>query len=159
MNRNFWNIVPRPAKAIGCAILCVAVLIGLVAGAVHSRVVGQSTVSPVLESLAGIGMGLLAGSLAALWVACLGYVYADARDRGMPPILWTLLAALVPNLLGFLFYFALRRPLLRPCPRCAQAIYTGQRFCASCGFDTFSVAPITAPAPPTYAGGLGSNPV
>jgi hypothetical protein len=130
----------------------VAVLIGLVAGAVHGRVVGQSTVSPVLESLVGIGMGLLAGCLVALWVVCLGYVYADARDRGMPPILWTLLAALVPNLLGFLFYFALRRPLLLPCPRCAQAIYTSQRFCASCGFDTYPAAPSTAPAPSPYIG-------
>jgi hypothetical protein len=156
MNRNFWNIVPRPAKAIGCALVCLGVLIGLVVGTVQGH---TGNLPVVLNALFGTGIGLVASCLAALWVACLGYVYADARDRGMPPILWTLLAALVPNLLGFLFYFALRRPLLRPCPRCAQAIYTGQRFCASCGFDTYSSAPITAPAPPTYTGGLGSNPV
>ncbi len=156
MNRNFWNVVPRPARTIACALICVAVLIGLVAGAVHGRVVGQCAVSPVLQSLVGIGMGLLAGCFVALWVACLGYVYADARDRGMPPILWTLLAALVPNLLGFLFYFALRRPLLRSCPRCAQAIYIGQRFCAACGLDTFPSGPGASPAAPT--GGLSSNP-
>jgi drug/metabolite transporter (DMT)-like permease len=152
MNRRFWNVVPRPVKAIACGLICLGVLIGLVAGALHGRVVGHSPVSPVLEPIAGIGMGLLGGCFTALWVVCLGYVYADARDRGMPPILWTILAALVPNLLGFLFYFALRRPLLVPCPRCAQAIYTGQRFCASCGFDTFPAAPGTAPAPAPYIG-------
>jgi drug/metabolite transporter (DMT)-like permease len=155
MNRSFWNIVPRPVKVAASVIIGLGVLIGLVVGIVQAPASHQPV---VLSSLFGICIGLFSGCFVALWVICLGYVYADARDRGMPPILWTLLAALVPNLLGFLFYFALRRPLLLPCPRCRQAIYTGQRFCASCGFDTFPAAPGTAPAPSTYTG-LGSNPV
>jgi hypothetical protein len=131
---QFWNTVPQPVRIAACATVCVAVLVGLVAGAVHGRVVGQNTVSPLLESLAGIGMGLLAGSLIAIWFLCLGYVYADARRRAMPPVLWAIIAALIPNLLGFLLYFALRRPLVSPCPRCGQPGETG-RFCSSCGFD------------------------
>ena len=94
-------------------------------------------------------MGLLTGTLAAIWLLCLGYVYADARRRAMPPVLWTLLAALVPNLLGFLFYFALRKPLAAPCAHCGQLLETGQRFCSRCGFDTS--------ASPT--GNAGSQPV
>ncbi len=81
----------------------------------------------------GMGMGLLAGSLAAIWLLCLGYVYADARRRAMPAVLWTLIALMVPNLLGFLFYFALRRPLASPCPKCGNAIAAEQRFCSWCG--------------------------
>jgi hypothetical protein len=154
MKRQFWNVVPRPAKVTAFTILCLAVLVGLVIGLLQ----GLHGGFPVWRTLFGTGAGLLMGSLVALWAVCLGYVFADARDRGMPPILWALLAALVPNLLGFLFYFALRRPLLLPCPRCGQAIYTGQRFCASCGFDTLSSTSGSAPSPPTYSG-LGSNPV
>ena len=52
----------------------------------------------------------------AAWTLCLGYVYADAKRRGMRPVLWTLIAALFPHLFGFLLYFALRQPMtpLRP---------------------------------------------
>ena len=150
--RQFWDVVPQPVRIAACAIVCIAVLIGLIAGAVHGRVVGQSTVSPVLESLAGIGMGLLAGSLIAIWILCLGYVYADSRRRAMPAVLWTLLALLVPNLLGFLFYFALRRPLVSPCPRCGRPGETG-RFCSACGFDKASSpssqTPLQAPGAPS----------
>jgi ribosomal protein L32 len=137
--RDFLDVVPQPVRIAACAIVCLAVLVGLVAGAVHSRVVGQSSVSPVLESLAGICMGLLAGSLIAIWILCIGYVYADARRRAMPPILWTLIVALIPNLLGFLLYFALRRPLVAPCAQCGQPGQPG-RFCPSCGFDKLASA-------------------
>jgi Phospholipase_D-nuclease N-terminal len=142
--RQFWDVVPQPVRIAACAIVCIAVLVGLVAGAVHGQALGHCALSPVLQSLAGIGMGLLAGSLIAIWILCLGYVYADSRRRAMPAILWTLLAALVPNLLGFLFYFALRRPLVSPCPRCGQPGETG-RFCSACGFDKLSSASGGAP--------------
>jgi hypothetical protein len=156
--REFLDVVPQPVRIAACAIVCLAVLVGLVAGAVHSRVVGQSTVSPVLESLAGICMGLLAGSLIAVWILCLGYVYADARRRAMPPILWTLIAALIPNLLGFLLYFALRQPVGLPCPGCARLIATQQRFCSWCGCDRASSSSGST-SPQAAETGLNSRPV
>jgi hypothetical protein len=82
---------------------------------------------------------LLAGVVIALWILCLGYVNADARRRAMPPILWTLIAAFIPNLLGFLLYFALRRPIALPCPQCGQATIAAQRFCPWCGYQGSSV--------------------
>jgi hypothetical protein len=154
---QFWDVVPQPVRIAACAIVCVAILIGFIAGAVHGRVTGLVNTSPALESLAGIGMGLLAGSFIAIWLLCLGYVYADARRRAMPPVLWTLIAALVPNLLGFLFYFALRRPFTPPCPRCGKPGETG-RFCPSCGFDKFSAASGNAPSQAAYTG-PSSSPV
>jgi hypothetical protein len=151
--RQFWNVVPQPVRIVACAIVCIAVLVGLIAGAVHGRVTGQPVESPAWESFVGIAIGLLGGSFVALWILCLGYVYADARRRAMPPVLWTLIATLVPNLLGFLFYFALRKPLAAPCPQCGQTVETGQRFCSRCGFERASApssqTPLQAPGAPS----------
>jgi hypothetical protein len=104
-----------------------------------------------------LGTGLLVGALAAIWILCLGYVYVDARRRAMPPVPWTLIAALVPNLLGFLFYFALRKPIAAPCPQCGQAVESGQHFCSRCGRDTLASSTGNAGTPPASTG-LGSNP-
>jgi hypothetical protein len=150
--REFLDVVPQPVWIAACAIVCIAVLVGLVAGAVHGRVTGQTEVSPVLQSLAGIGMGLLAGFFIAIWILCLGYVYGDARRRAMRPVLWTLIAALIPNLLGFLLYFALRQPVLLPCPGCGRPIATEQRFCSWCGeraSSPSSQTPLQAPVAPS----------
>ena len=127
---QFWNIVPNAVRTPAFAIAGLVALLGLTAGIVEGRNSGQ----PLLP-LAGIGGGLLLGSLIATWILCLGFVYADARRRAMPPIPWTLIAAFVPNLLGFLFYFALRKPLAAPCPHCGRPLETGQRFCSWCGCE------------------------
>jgi hypothetical protein len=151
MKRHFWDVVPRPAKAIAFAILGLSVLIGLGVG-IAQRLDPVRLWPPLL----GSGTGLLMGSLVALLVLCLGYVYADARRRSMPAVPWTLIAALVPNLLGFLFYFALRRPLIPPCSQCGQPGEIG-RFCSSCGFDKLSSASGSASSP-SVCTKLDSNP-
>ena len=153
---QFLSTVPKAVRIAACAVVCCAVLIGVVLG-ITLRPVHCPTVPHALNGPIGMGMGLLVGTLAAIWLLCLGYVYADARRRAMPPVPWTLIAALVPNLLGFLFYFALRRPLISPCPRCGQPGEIG-RFCSSCGFDKLG-SPTGNPPPPSVDIGLGSNPV
>ena len=129
--RQFLSVVPQPVRTLGIVILTLAVLIGPVVGFFVARANGQP--------LPSIGLGLLAGIAAgfflAAWIVCLGYVHADARRRGMPPILWTLVAMLVPNLLGFLIYFAIRRPIAQPCPQCGQAKRADHRFCSWCGYQ------------------------
>jgi hypothetical protein len=137
--RQFLSVVPKSFKTAASIIAGCAVVTGVAAVLIGSMnngsISAQGASLPVLASLAGrgLGFGLLGGVLVATWVLCLGYVYADARRRAMPPILWTLVAAFIPNLLGFLLYFASRRPIALPCPHCGQAIAAQQRFCSWCG--------------------------
>jgi hypothetical protein len=137
--RQFLDVIPKSVKTVASVIAGGGMLIGLVGALVKANTGGQLCARgasfPVLASIAapGVGFGLLAGVFIAIWILGLGYVYADARRRGMPPILWTLIATFIPNLLGFLLYFALRRPIALPCPNCGQANTPGQRFCSWCG--------------------------
>jgi hypothetical protein len=151
---RFLRAVPKAVRVAACAVVCCAVLIGVFLG-IMRRPIHCAAAPPALNGLIGMSMGLLAGALIAIWILCLGYVYGDARRRAMPAVLWTLLAALVPNLLGFLFYFALRRPTASQCPRCGRAVEAGQRFCPSCGLDQSS-APSVTPAPQTPSASPGS---
>jgi len=66
-------------------------------------------------------------------VLLIGYVYADARRRGMNAVLWTLLAIFIPSAIGIILYFILRDPLAVPCPGCGTPARKGHAFCASCG--------------------------
>ncbi len=129
--RQFLEVVPKFVKTVAAVIAGGGVVIGL----------AVTLFSPRAAAVPGLpaGLGLLVGVVIATWILGLGYVYADARRRGMPPILWTLIAAFIPNLLGFLLYFALRKPIALPCPQCGQATPAGQRFCSWCGYQASSV--------------------
>jgi hypothetical protein len=74
-------------------------------------------------------------------VLLIGYVYADARRRGMRYVLWTLLAVFVPNAIGIILYFILRDPLPRTCPRCGAAVAARFPFCPSCGTTVAQTCP------------------
>ena len=92
-----------------------------------------------------IVLRLLIGAMFALMFFAYGllvsYVYGDARRRGMRHVLWTVVAACVPNGLGFIAYFLLREPLLPPCAGCGAPARRGFAFCPRCG------APVSSPSP------------
>lgn len=79
-------------------------------------------------------LGILAGVLPGCIFLMIGYVNRDAKRRGMSPLLWTLVVALIPNALGFVVYFVLRQPLRRGCPQCGTAIQPGYNFCPRCNY-------------------------
>jgi RNA polymerase subunit RPABC4/transcription elongation factor Spt4 len=62
-----------------------------------------------------------------------GYVYGDARRRGMRYVMWTLLAIFLGNGIGVILYFILREPLLVYCPRCGAGVQPSHAFCPRCG--------------------------
>ena len=86
-----------------------------------------------------IGVKIFLGCFAPLVVAAAilldGYVYADAKRRGMRYVMWTLLAALVPDLIGVILYFLLREPLPTACPKCGYMARRSYAFCPQCSTE------------------------
>jgi hypothetical protein len=80
----------------------------------------------------GVAGGFGAAAVATV-ILLAGYVYADAGRRGMPRGPWTALVLLVPNCIGFVLYFLLRKPLLAGCPHCGGGVEMGAAFCSRCG--------------------------
>ncbi|HLW80838.1 MAG TPA: zinc ribbon domain-containing protein [Candidatus Acidoferrales bacterium] len=74
-------------------------------------------------------------------VALIGYVYGDAKRRGMRYVMWTLLAIFVPDLIGVILYFILRDPLPAECPGCHASVFAKFAFCPHCGTATRPVCP------------------
>jgi hypothetical protein len=124
--QSFLHVVPRSFKWVAAALAACAVVAGAAVSLMNVMQHHPSTLVP-------LAAGVAAAALAPIWILCLGFVYADARRRGMPAWLWTLVAAFIPNLLGFLLYFACRRPVATPCPHCGQPNAPAQRFCSWCG--------------------------
>jgi predicted amidophosphoribosyltransferase len=55
---------------------------------------------------------------------------------------WTLLAIFVPNALGIVLYFVLRRPRLLHCPQCRTVVEPGFGFCPRCRAPLNAVCPL-----------------
>jgi hypothetical protein len=88
------------------------------------------------EDVAGgarVPLGFLIALLVFTYGFLVSYVYGDAKRRGMRYVIWTLVAALVPNALGFIAYFLLREPLLQMCGACGATARRDFAFCPSCG--------------------------
>jgi hypothetical protein len=128
MKNRFLNVVPKPVQAWAVAVVAVAVLIGFSVGG-YAFAHGEGLRPMFVYAAAALAVGMVI----ATWLLCLGFVFADARRRGMRAAGWTLVAMLMPNLLGFLLYFVMRRPLAAPCVRCSREISLDQPFCSWCG--------------------------
>ena len=62
------------------------------------------------------------------------YVYRDAKTRGMNAVLWALVAALAPSLIGLIIYLLVRGSYsnLR-CPQCGTSVQEQYVICPQCG--------------------------
>jgi len=130
--RSEFEVIPQTAKYIA----------GIMA-------VGMALVFILLISLGKVGVpegltlmcaGALGGAFVGALVLLAGYVYGDAQRRGMPAGWWTLLVLLVPNFIGFLLYFLLRKPLLAVCANCNSGVEPGSAFCPRCGAAQGAIA-------------------
>jgi Double zinc ribbon len=122
MNRQGRELAvpPRAGVAVSAAIALV--------GAVLFSLVARGAPPPYRLAMAG-AMGLFLFVYGFL----VAYVYGDARRRGMRHRVWALVAALVPNGIGFLAYFLLREPVLRRCATCGASARRDLAFCPQCG--------------------------
>ncbi len=82
---------------------------------------------------ARVFLGMLCGSLVAVYLLLVAYVNQDAKRRDMGQLLWTLLVIFIPNGIGFLAYFLLRKPLVQGCPKCGGRVEKGFHYCPKCG--------------------------
>lgn len=76
-----------------------------------------------------------------VYIVLLGYVYGDAKRRGMRAGMWVLPAILIPNMIGFILYFILRDPITKPCPQCGKGVAAGFAYCPSCGATLAQICP------------------
>ncbi len=121
-------------KLLQVYLVCVAALFIIMVGlslSSHSFIRGSGF--PMLAALAiwMIGSLVLLGIFT--WIGIGIAVYYDAKQRGMEPLLWALVATLVPYLLGLIAYLIVRHPVQSACPSCGQAITLNDVYCRSCG--------------------------
>jgi len=92
----------------------------------------------------------LAGAITAIAVCLsvllfmLGYVYRDARRRGMHPALWTLLVLILSGgyfFIGLIIYLLVREPLPYNCPKCSATVNARFNFCPNCKYNLRPACP------------------
>ncbi len=74
-------------------------------------------------------LAVLIGVVISCYVILIGYVNQDAGRRSMSRVLWTLIAMFVPNCLGIVLYFVLRKPRIAHCPKCDVEVEPGFSYC------------------------------
>jgi hypothetical protein len=124
------KIIPGPAWIVAGALL----LLWLAAGmpvALHFMGLKQKPGEPPLWFIGGAMTFAVVMLLAVVLLVV--YVNFDARRRLMSRTLWTLLVIFVPNAIGFILYFVLRRPLPQFCPQCGGLVQPDFVVCPACG--------------------------
>jgi RNA polymerase subunit RPABC4/transcription elongation factor Spt4 len=97
--------------------------------------------NPPFPLPAMVAMAILGGTFIGCYFLLIGYVNRDAGRRGMSRLGWTLLAICVPNALGIVLYFVLRKPRVATCPQCASAVQPGFNFCPRCSYKLIPSCP------------------
>jgi len=132
--REEMKLIPRPVWAI-------AVILSLliVAAFVAYEVIAVDTENGFFFPM--IAIGAFVFFTFTVYSLLIGYIYGDARRRGMRAGLWVLLAIFIPNAIGILLYFILREPLLVKCPQCGAGVKAAFPFCPDCGASLGAVCP------------------
>ena len=90
--------------------------------------------NPPFPLVGMVPLAILGGTILGCYILLIGYVNRDAGRRGMSRLGWTLLAIFIPNALGIVLYFVLRKPRIATCPQCGNALQPGFNFCPHCSY-------------------------
>jgi RNA polymerase subunit RPABC4/transcription elongation factor Spt4 len=134
--REELKVIPRAARII-VAFVLLALSSAFTVFLMFSHDPGLVHAPRFAKLLMILGVGIVP----AIYVLLLGYVYADAKRRGMRYVMWTLLAIFIPDAIGVILYFILRGPLMKPCPGCSQVLKSGYTFCPYCGTSLLPTCP------------------
>jgi RNA polymerase subunit RPABC4/transcription elongation factor Spt4 len=77
----------------------------------------------------------------AFLILLVGYVNRDAKRRGMNYKLWTILVLFIPNAIGYIIYFMVRKPIMGACPQCGAMVNPAFTFCPKCKFILHPACP------------------
>ncbi|MGA2859498.1 MAG: zinc ribbon domain-containing protein [Candidatus Sulfotelmatobacter sp.] len=89
---------------------------------------------PPFPLAAMVPLAIVGGTALGCYILLIGYVNRDAGRRGMSRLAWTLLAIFIPNALGIVLYFVLRKPRIATCPQCGTSLEPGFGFCPGCRY-------------------------
>jgi len=149
--RQELRIIPKWLVWLCVCLYAAALIIGL-----GINLHGFQTHGPVfpgdesLRSEEALSFLALAGviTLAAFSFSCIlfmfGYVYRDAKRRGMNAGLWTLLVLILSPaylLIGLIIYLLVREPLPYTCPQCAAIVNARFNFCPNCRYNLHPACP------------------
>jgi hypothetical protein len=134
-----WALVPVPARWI--AVLVFLAMAGLMASLFLLPLLLEHDYKGLLFVFPLFLLSSIGAVFLAVFVLLVGYVYGDARRRGMNEVLWTLLAIFIPSAVGIILYFILRDPIPVPCPSCGTPARKGYAYCASCGAAVRAACP------------------
>jgi len=134
-----WALVPAGARWV--AVLVALAMTGLMASLFLLPLIVEHEYRGLLFVFPVFLLSLIGAVMLGVYVLLVGYVYGDARRRGMNQVMWTLLAVFVPSAVGVILYFILRDPIPVPCPSCATPARKGHAYCASCGAAVRTACP------------------
>ena len=140
---QFWQefkLVPRWLIWTVVVLFLIAQVVGQIA--IQTELANHQTVfGPELDSDRGAAGAALVGIITGVSLVCavfifmVGYVYQDAKRRGMNAPLWTILILIffpTWGLIGLVIYFLMREPLPYPCPQCGTSVSARFNFCPNC---------------------------
>jgi hypothetical protein len=99
---------------------------------------------PFLSCLGLAGVITVIAIFLSIFILTMGYVYRDAKRRGMNAGLWTLLVLILSPaylFIGLIIYLLVREPLPYSCPQCSATVSARFNFCPSCKCNLHPACP------------------
>ena len=147
--RQELKLVPKWLVWTCVALSILAVFIGVAVNLHNFRTGGpifpdDSLRNDPLTSCVGlVGIILVVAFLMSCLFLTVGYVYRDAKRRGMNGALWALLVLILTQYLfiGLIIYLLVRDPLPYTCPQCSSTISARYNFCPNCKCNLHPACP------------------
>lgn len=137
--RAEMKVIPQWLFRMAVGLCIVGAVAGIFVGIAHPGMGIHE--SPAHRVPVHLILGTLVGGFLSVVVLFYGYIAADAKRRGMSPVLWLIVALLVPYLIGAILYFIVREPLPLTCPQCGNAVNAHFNFCPACQFNLRPTCP------------------
>lgn len=134
-SQEILSVIPRSAK-----VMALIISLGL-AGLIILAEFHPAKNGRPLPPSGKVILPVVLFAIAFLAIMLYGYIYGDAKRRGMRYIMWTLLAILIPNAIGIILYFILRDPVPLVCTACGAKVFPKHTFCPSCGTPVSPMCP------------------